>query len=249
MSGHSKWNNIQRRKNAQDAKRGKIFMKLAKELYVAAKSGGGDPETNPQLRMAMEKAKDANMPNDNVDRAIAKATGNLEGVDYEEITYEGYAPGGVAVMVQVLTDNKNRSASEIRHIFSKHDGNLGENGCVAFMFQRRGLLSIARDDPERDEDMMMLALDAGADDIVTEDDVYEVFTDPGEYEDVKNELAKNVTFLSSQVTMIPDTSTPLGEKDALKTLKLLDELEDNDDVQDVYHNLEADDAVYEQYQA
>ncbi|HEU5139711.1 MAG TPA: YebC/PmpR family DNA-binding transcriptional regulator [Bacillales bacterium] len=247
MAGHSKWKNIQHRKNAQDAKRGKVFMKLSKELYVAARQGGGDPDTNPNLRLAMEKARDANMPNDNIERAVKKATGDLDGVNYEEITYEGYGPGGVAVMVKLLTDNKNRSASEIRHLFSKNNGNLGENGCVAFMFQRRGLLSIERQSPESDDDIMLEAIEAGAEDIVTEDDVYEVYTDPEDYTDVKEELAESHILLTSEVTMVPNTTTKLENDEAIQVLRLIDALEDNDDVQEVYHNLEADDEVYEQY--
>ncbi|HEU5139946.1 MAG TPA: YebC/PmpR family DNA-binding transcriptional regulator [Bacillales bacterium] len=248
MAGHSKWKNIQHRKNAQDAKRGKLFMKLSKELYVAARQGGGDPDTNPNLRLAMEKARDANMPSDNIDRAIKKATGDLDGVNYEEITYEGYGPGGVAVMVKLLTDNKNRSASEIRHLFSKNGGNLGENGCVAFMFQRRGLLSIERKDPNEDDDVMLEVIEAGAEDIETEDDIYEIYTDPEAFTDVKQELGESYSFLTSEVTMIPDTTTKPENDEAVKVLKLIDALEDNDDVQEVYHNLEADDEVYDQYQ-
>lgn len=248
MAGHSKWKNIQHRKNAQDAKRGKIFMKLTKELYVAARTGGGDPETNPNLRLAVEKAKEANMPNDNVERAIKKATGDLEGVHYEAKTYEGYGPGGVAIMVNVLTDNKNRSASEIRHLFTKHNGNLGEDGCVAFMFDRKGLLSIERSDADQDEEIMLAAVEAGAEDLSTEEDVYEIYTAPEDFEDVKHELAKDFEYMSAEVTMIPETMTKLGETEALQTLKLIDALEDNDDVQEVYHNLEADDEVYEKYQ-
>ncbi|HET7581032.1 MAG TPA: YebC/PmpR family DNA-binding transcriptional regulator [Bacillales bacterium] len=249
MAGHSKWKNIQHRKNAQDAKRGKLFMKLSKELHVAAKEGGGDPETNPNLRLVIEKARNANMPNDNIDRAIKKATGDLEGVHYEEITYEGYGPGGIAVMVKVLTDNKNRSASEVRHLFTKHDGNLGENGCVAFMFQRKGLLTVERNNPENDEDFMLEAIEAGAEDIQAEDEVYEIYTDPEDFSVVKENLAENYTFSTAEVTMIPDTTTKLETDEAVQVLKLIDALEDNDDVQEVYHNLEADDEVYEQYES
>lgn len=248
MAGHSKWKNIQHRKNAQDAKRGKLFMKLSKELYVAARTGGGDPDTNPGLRLVMDKARDANMPNDNIERAIKKATGDLEGVDYEDITYEGYGPGGVAIMVKVLTDNKNRSASEIRHIFSKNNGNLGESGCVAFMFHRKGLLTIERNKPDADDDVMLEAIEAGAEDIETQDDVYEIYTDPENFPEVKQTLGEQYSFLTAEVTMVPDSTTKLETDDALKVLKLIDALEDNDDVQEVYHNLEADSEVYEQYQ-
>lgn len=249
MAGHSKWKNIQHRKNAQDAKRGKVFMKFSKEIYVAAREGGGDPETNPGLRLVMEKARAANMPNDNIERAIKKATGDLEGVNYEEITYEGYGPGGVAVMVQVLTDNKNRSASDIRHIFSKNNGNLGENGCVSFMFHRKGLLSIERNDANKDDELMLQAIEAGAEDIEIEDDVYEISTDVENFEKIKNTLGSNHSFITAEVTMLPDTRIRLEAEEAIQVLKLIDALEDNDDVQDVYHNLEASDEAYEQYQS
>lgn len=248
MAGHSKWKNIQRRKNAQDAKRGKLFMKLSKELYVAAKQGGGDPDINPSLRLAIDKAKQNNMPSDNINRAIKKATGDLEGTHYEEMIYEGYGPGGVAMMVKVLTDNKNRSASEVRHTFSKHNGNLGESGCVAFMFHRRGLLSIERKDPETDDDIMLEAIEAGADDIKTEHEMYEIYTDPEEFMDVKQQLAENHSFLTAEVTMIPEVSAHPEHDQAVEVLKLIDALEDLDDVQEIYHNLDADDEVYEQYE-
>ncbi|HET7628334.1 MAG TPA: YebC/PmpR family DNA-binding transcriptional regulator [Bacillales bacterium] len=240
MAGHSKWKNIQHRKNAQDAKRGKLFMKLSKELYVNAKQGGGDPDTNPNLRLAIEKARQANMPNDNIERAIKKATGDLEGVHYEEITYEGYGPGGAAVMVEVLTDNKNRSAAEIRHLFSKHDGNLGESGCVAFMFQRKGLIAIERNDESKDDDIMLEAIEAGAEDVKTEEGAYEIYTTPEEFTDVRDQLSESYDFLSAEVTMIPETTTKLDGAEAQQALKLIDALEDQDDVQEVYHNLDVD---------
>lgn len=251
MAGHSKWKNIQRRKNAQDAKRGKIFMKLAKELFVAAKAGGSDPETNPNLRTMIEKAKAANMPNDNIDRAIKKATGDLDGVNYEEITYEGYGPGGVAIMVKLLTDNKNRSASEIRHAFTKNGGNLGENGCVAFMFQRKGLLEIERNTTDADEEELMLqAIEAGAEELETNDETFDIYTDADQFEEVKNALDdEGFSFSAAEITMIPETTTTLSEQDGLKTLKLIDILEDNEDVQDVYHNLDVNEELYEQYES
>lgn len=249
MAGHSKWKNIQRRKNAQDAKRGKVFMKLAKEIFVAAKQGGGDLETNPALRLAVDKAKSSNMPNDNIDRAIKKATGNLDGVNYEEITYEGYGPGGAAVMVELLTDNKNRTAAEIRHTFSKNNGNMGENGCVSFLFDRKGLFVIDRSENNADADELMLeVIDAGAEEMETHEDSFEIYTDPQEFQNVKEELEKrNIFFSSAEVTMIPQTYAPLDETDGLNMLKLIDMLEDNDDVQEVYHNAEISDDVYEQY--
>ncbi|WP_053219050.1 YebC/PmpR family DNA-binding transcriptional regulator [Virgibacillus senegalensis] len=248
MAGHSKWKNIQRRKNAQDAKRGKIFMKMAKEIFVAAKQGGGDPEMNPALRLAVDKAKANNMPNDNIDRAIKKATGDLEGVNYEEMTYEGYGPGGVAVMVKALTDNKNRTASEIRYAFNKNGGNLGENGCVAFMFDRKGYIVIDRNTTDADEDEMLLAaIEAGAEEMETTEEVFEIYTDPENFSDVKNQLDVNgYTFSTAELTMIPQTLSPLEEDEAKKMIRLVDMLEDNEDVQDVYHNLDADEEVLAQ---
>ncbi|KIQ94924.1 putative transcriptional regulatory protein [Anoxybacillus thermarum] len=240
MAGHSKWKNIQRRKNAQDAKRGKLFMKLAKEIYVAAKMGGGDPTTNASLRLAIEKAKSANMPNENIERAIKKATGNQEHTHYEEIRYEGYGPGGVAVMVICLTDNKNRTASNVRVAFSKNGGNLGETGCVSYLFDRKGLIVIAREDLSIDEDDMLLqAIEAGADEMETTEDSFEIYTSPEQFEQVKNTLAaQGFTFATAEITMIPQTYTTLTGDDLTKMLKLIDMLEDDDDVQEIYHNLD-----------
>ncbi len=247
MAGHSKWNNIKRRKGAQDAKRGKLFMKLAREIFMAARNGGGDPEMNSNLRIAVDKAKSNNMPNDNIDRAIKKATGDLEGIHYEEFTYEGYGPGGVAVMVKVLTDNKNRTAADVRHAFNKNDGNLGENGCVSFMFHRKGFLVVDRSSVDTDEDEFMLeAIDAGAEEMETTEDHFEIYTDPEDYSSVKQTLENDgYTFDNAEVTMIPDTYTPLDEEGVEKMLKLIDMLEDNDDVQDIYHNLDAAEDVLE----
>ncbi|MFA8439675.1 YebC/PmpR family DNA-binding transcriptional regulator [Pueribacillus sp. YX66] len=238
MAGHSKWKNIQRRKNAQDAKRGKIFMKHAREIYVAAKNGGGDPELNSALRLAIDKAKTNNMPSDNIERAIQKAVGEQGGTNYEEITYEGYGPGGIAVMVQLLTDNKNRSAAEVRHAFTKNGGNLGENGCVAFMFKRKGLLIIA--DEQLDEDEVMLhAIDAGAEEVETEEGEFIIYTEPEDFEQVKQVLEEyNYMFTTSEITMIPETTTAPGDEDKENMLKLIDMLEDYDDVQEVFHNME-----------
>ncbi|WP_226656551.1 YebC/PmpR family DNA-binding transcriptional regulator [Pseudalkalibacillus hwajinpoensis] len=248
MAGHSKWKNIQRRKNAQDAKRGKVFMKLAKEIFVAAKQGGGDPETNPSLRLAIDKAKSSNMPNDNIDRAIKKATGDLDGVQYENVTYEGYGPGGAAIMVQLLTDNKNRAAADVRHAFSKNRGNMGENGCVSFLFNRKGLLIIDRSENELDgEDLMLQVIEAGAEEMETTKETYEIYTNPQDFQDVKQHLEANgLTFSSAEITMIPETYTPLEDKDGIGMVRLIDQLEDNDDVQEVYHNAEINDEVYEQ---
>ncbi|MCF6408646.1 YebC/PmpR family DNA-binding transcriptional regulator [Pseudalkalibacillus salsuginis] len=247
MAGHSKWKNIQRRKNAQDAKRGKVFMKLAKEIFVAAKEGGGDPETNPSLRLTIDKAKSANMPNENIDRAIKKATGNIEGANYEEIVYEGYGVGGTAVMVEVLTDNKNRTAAEVRHAFSKNGGNLGESGCVAFMFDRKGLIIIPQENVSLSEDEFMLEIiEAGAEEYEVKEDTYEIHTDAENFSSVKEELlAKGYTPSISEITMIPQTLTKLESEDAKKMFGLIDALEDLEDVQEVYHNLEVDDEEYE----
>ncbi|WP_181349702.1 YebC/PmpR family DNA-binding transcriptional regulator [Thalassobacillus sp. CUG 92003] len=247
MAGHSKWSNIKRRKGAQDAKRGKLFMKLAREIYMAARQGGGDPETNPNLRLAIDKAKANNMPNDNIDRAVKKATGDLSGVNYEDFVYEGYGPGGVAVMVKVLTDNKNRTAADVRHAFNKNGGNLGENGCVSFMFDRKGYLVVNRESHEVDEETFMLeVIEAGAEEMETQSDVFEIYAEPDTFSDVKASLKdKGYHFQTAELTMIPQTYSHLGEEEAEKMLKLIDMLEDNDDVQDIWHNFDADEEVLE----
>lgn len=240
MSGHSKWNNIQHKKNALDAVRGKIFMRLSKDIFLEARHGGGDPSMNAGLRHAIEKAKAANMPNDNISRAIKKATGNLDGVTYEEITYEGYGPGGVAVMVDVLTDNRNRSASEIRHAFSKSGGNLGESGSVSFLFDKQGIIEIEAKDGLDEDEVMMDAVDAGADDMRTEDDRFIIVTAPATFEEVRKVLSeeKGYEIDRAEVAMIPTTKTALTGTDLEKMETLIETLEDNDDVQDIYSNLE-----------
>ncbi|WP_029271310.1 YebC/PmpR family DNA-binding transcriptional regulator [Virgibacillus alimentarius] len=240
MAGHSKWHNIQRRKNAQDAKRGKIFMRHAKLIYSAAKQGGGDPDMNPALRLAIDKAKTDNMPNDNIDRAIKKATGTLDGASYEEITYEGYGPGGVAVIVQVLTDNKNRTAAEIRHAFNKNNGNLGENGCVSFMFDRKGYIIILNENGKIDEDEMTLeAIEAGADDIAVQDGAFEIFTSPDSFEAVCAYLREaGYSLADEEITLIPQTYSSIDEDNEGKMMNLIDMLEESEDVQDVFHNME-----------
>src|SRR5690625_4470293 len=239
MAGHSKWHNIQRRKGAQDAKRGKIFMRHAKFIYTAAKEGGGDPEINPALRLAIEKAKADNMPNDNIERAIKKATGTLDGASFEEVTYEGYGPSGIAVIVHVLTDNRNRAASEIRHAFSKYGGNLGESGCVSFMFNRKGYIVILNSDKQIDEDELTLeAIEAGAEDIEVTDGVIEIYTEPEDFEAVRTHLHEHgYEIEESEITFIPETYSELDDEQVEKTLKLIEMLEENEDVQDVYHNL------------
>lgn len=248
MAGHSKWKNIQRRKNAQDAKRGKIFMKHAKDIYLAAKQGGGDVEMNPSLRLAVDKAKSDNMPNDNIDRAIKKATGGLDGANYEELTYEGYGPGGTAVMVEVLTDNKNRTASDVRHAFSKSGGNLGENGCVAFMFDRKGYLVIEQDTTDADEDTVMLeAIEAGAEEMETIEGAFEIFTSPEDFQSVKASLEESgFSFATAEITMIPQTLSTVDEAAGNQMIKLVNTLEEMEDVQEVYHNMDADEEIMAQ---
>lgn len=240
MAGHSKWHNIQRRKGAQDKKRGKIFMRHARLIYTAAKEGGGDPEMNPALRTAIENAKADNLPNDNIDRAIKKATGNLDGANFEEVTYEGYGPSGIAVIVHVLTDNRNRTASEVRHAFTKNGGNLGASGCVSFMFDRKGYIVITNEDGAIDEDELTLeAIDAGADDIEYEDGVFEIYTEADQFNNVKEALEEaNYTFAEAEITLIPQNYTTIDEDEQDAMLNLIDMLEESEDVQDVHHNMQ-----------
>ncbi|MEI3614463.1 YebC/PmpR family DNA-binding transcriptional regulator [Pseudogracilibacillus sp. SO30301A] len=242
MAGHSKWHNIQRRKGAQDAKRGKIFMRHAKFIYTAAKQGGGDPDMNPTLRTAIEKAKADNMPNDNIERAIKKATGTLDGASFEEVTYEGYGPGGVAVIVHVLTDNRNRTASEVRHAFTKHGGNLGETGCVSFMFDRKGYIVIIDKEGTFDEDELTLeAIDGGAEDIEVNEQVYEIYTAPEDFEEVRKHLEnKGYDIEEAEITLIPQNYSELEEEQQEKVMQLVDMLEESEDVQDVHHNLKVE---------
>ena len=239
MSGHSKWHNIQAKKGKTDAKRGKIFTKIGKEIVVAVKNGGSSPDTNAKLRDIIAKAKAANMPNDTISKAIKKAAGELSAVNYENIVYEGYGPSGVAVIVETLTDNKNRSAGNVRSAFTKGGGNMGTSGCVGFMFQEKGELVIEKADRDEDE-MMMMALDAGAEDFNSdEDEVFVVTTTPEDFGTVREALeAEGVEFLEAAVKMIPDTYTAISEDDAKKFQKMLDLLDDDDDVQEVYHNAE-----------
>lgn len=239
MSGHSKWHNIQAKKGKADAKRGKIFTKIGKEMAIAIKEGGPKPENNSRLRDVIAKAKAANMPNDNINRAIKKAEGEMNSVNYETIVYEGYGPSGVAVIVETLTDNKNRSAGNVRSAFTKGGGNMGTSGCVGFMFQEKGELVIEKEGRDEDE-MMMMALDAGAEDFNSdEDEVFVVTTAPEDFGTVREALEANgVEFLEAAVKMIPDTYTEINEDDAKKFQKMLDLLDDDDDVQEVYHNAE-----------
>ena len=242
MAGHSKWHNIQRRKGAQDAKRGKIFMFHAKNIYTAAKAGG-DPEMNPALRLAIEKAKNDNMPNDNIERAIKKATGTLDGASYEEVTYEGYGPSGIAIIVHVLTDNRNRSAAEIRHAFSKNGGNLGTSGSVSFMFDRVGYIIILNQDDSIDEDELTLAaIDAGAEDIEYEDGIFEISTTPESFQSVVDYLTEaDYEIENSEITLVPQTTTQVSGEDLEKMNHLIEQLEESEDVQDIHHNMEEND--------
>jgi YebC/PmpR family DNA-binding regulatory protein len=243
MSGHSKWSTIKHKKAAQDAKRGATFTKVIKELTVAARMGGGDVDMNPRLRTAVLKAKAVNMPQDTMQRAIMKGTGELPGVNYEEITYEGYGPGGVAMIVTVLTDNRNRTVAEIRKIFSKSGGNLGESGCVAWMFQKKGLIVVEKDRVDEDE-LFTIALEAGAEDVRPADAMYEVITSVEDFEPVKQGItAKGIDPASSEVSLLPQTTVRLEGNQARQLLKLMDELEEHDDVQNVYANFDIPDEV------
>ncbi len=237
MSGHSKWSSIKHKKGAADAKRGKIFTKLIKEITVAARMGGsGDPDANPRLRTAILAAKAENMPKDNIERGIKKGTGELEGVDYEENTYEGYGPGGAAVFLESLTDNKNRAVADIRHIFSKCGGNLGEDGCVAWMFDKKGYIVVERSAIDEDS-LMEAALEAGAEDVREDDSNFEVITAPEDFEAVKAAIdEKEIPYLDAEVTMLPQTATILQGKEADQMIRLMDMLDDCEDVQKVYTN-------------
>ncbi|EJE7233650.1 MULTISPECIES: YebC/PmpR family DNA-binding transcriptional regulator [Clostridium] len=239
MSGHSKWHNIQAKKGKVDAKRGKIFTKIGKEIVVAVKQGGPSADSNPRLRDVIAKAKANNMPNDTIERSIKKASGELNAVDYETITYEGYGPAGIAVLVDVLTDNKNRSAGNVRYAFTKQGGNMGSTGCVSFMFQSKGQIVIEKKDGLDEDELMMMALDAGAEDFESEDEVYVVTTSQEDFGTVREALeAEGLEFLEAEIKMVPDTYTAIDEETATKFQKMLDVLEDDDDVQNVYHNAE-----------
>jgi YebC/PmpR family DNA-binding regulatory protein len=245
MSGHSKWANIKHKKGAADARRGKIFTKLIKEITVAARMGGGDAGANPRLRQAIIAAKAENMPKDNIDRAIKKGTGELEGVNYEESVYEGYGPGGAAILVESLTDNKNRAVSEIRHIFSKHGGNMGENGCVSWMFQKKGYLVVEKR-VIAEEALMEAALEAGAEDVREDGDNFEVITAPEDFEAVKEAIdAANIATTAAEVTMLPSTTTQVEGSDAERMIRLMDAMEDCDDVQQVHTNADLPDEMME----
>ncbi|MGY3748678.1 YebC/PmpR family DNA-binding transcriptional regulator [Vagococcus acidifermentans] len=236
MAGHSKWKNIQGRKNAQDAKRGKIFQKLSREIYMAAKTGGPDPDTNASLRLAVDKAKSANMPNDNVQRAIKKATASGDGENYDEVVYEGYGPGGVAVLVHALTDNRNRTATNVRVAFQKNGGSLGETGSVSYMFDRKGYIAIAREGLAVDEDtMLMSVLEAGGENLETSDEVFEIYTDPQDFAAVRDYLQEEGYVLDqAELTMVPQTLVAVDGSQTEKIEKMIDMLEDDDDVSEVF---------------
>ena len=243
MSGHSKWASIKHKKGATDAKRGKIFTKIIKEITVAARLGGGDPEGNPRLRTAILTAKGANMPGDNVTRAIKKGTGELEGTHYDEVTYEGYGPGGAAIYMEVMTDNKNRTVSELRAILGKRGGNMGENGCVAWMFEHKGFISVKKEAMNEDE-LFELALEAGAEDMKTVGDHYEILSAIENFETVRKTLEeKGVKMETAELTRIPQNTVPVDEKNCKQLLKLMDALDDHDDIQKVYSNFDISDEV------
>jgi YebC/PmpR family DNA-binding regulatory protein len=246
MSGHSKWANIKHRKGKMDAIRGKITTKISREITVAARAGGADPAGNMRLKLALQKAKENNVPKENIQRAIQKGIGALEGGNYEEIIYEGYGPGGVAVLLAIMTDNRNRTAADIRHLFTKNGGNLGESGCVAWMFDKKGLFLVDKA-AAGEEDLMLVALDAGAEDIRTDGDQYEIITAPDDWEKVRAALeAAKVQTASAQITMLPQTTVELTGGDAEKMLRLMDALEDHDDVQEVYANFDIPEDMLEE---
>lgn len=245
MSGHSKWSSIKHKKGIADAKRGKIFTKLIKEISVAARLGGGDPDGNSRLRTAIAVAKAENMPKDNIERAIKKGTGELEGTHYEESVCEGYGPNGVAILVDIMTDNKNRTMAELRHAFTKYNGNIGATGCVAWMFDNKGVISFDKGKVD-EEKLMEVALDAGAEDINDEGTTLEIIADPKDFEKVKEAVDKNdMQYIFAKITMIPQTTVKLDGKEAEQALKLVETLEDSDDVQNVYANFDISDEVME----
>jgi len=245
MAGHSKWAQIKHKKAVVDARKGKLFSKLVKEISVAARIGGGDPSTNPRLRMVIDKAKDANMPQENIKRAILKGTGELPGTSYEEVIYEGYGPGGVALLIEVLTDNKNRTVSELRHLLSKYGGSLGEAGCVSWIFEKKGHILVKKSSVKEDT-LMVIALEIGAEDLRNDpkEDNYEIITTAEDFHKVKDKLkAEGIEIFSSEITMLPKTQVNLEGETAEKMLKLMDVLEDHDDVQNVYANFDISEEI------
>jgi len=243
MSGHSKWATIKRKKAVTDAKRGKAFTQIIKEITIAARMAGGDAKGNPRLRLAVDKAKAANMPADNIKRAIQKGTGELPGVTYEDVTYEGYGPGGVAIIIESITDNKNRTVSEIRHLLERHNGKFGASNSVAWMFHRKGIIRIMKANYNED-DLMNIAIEAGADDMKTEDDMYEIYTIPNSFETVRQSLeTKNIKMEEAEIQMIPENTVKIEGKEAEQVLKLMEVLEEHEDVQHVYANFDIDEKV------
>lgn len=246
MSGHSKWSTIKRKKAKTDAQKGRIFTRLIKDITIAARTGGGDESANPALRTAILAAKAANMPAANIERAIKRGTGELPGVVYEPVTYEGYGPGGTALMIEVLTDNKNRTVADIRHILSRHNGNLGETGCVSWLFEKKGVIQVDASKVSEDE-LLELVLEAGADDMKRDDDFFEIVTQPSAFESVKAALkARNIEYDSAELTMHPKNTVKVEGKDAEQLLKLMDELEEHDDVNNIYSNFDIDTEVMRQ---
>ena len=241
MSGHSKWANIKRKKGANDAIRGKITTKIGREITIAVRMGGGDPTGNMRLKLALSKAKANNIPKDNINRAIQKGLGATEGSNYEELMYEGYGPGGTAVMLDILTDNRNRTAADVRHLFSKYGGNLGQDGCVSWMFKQKAVFLVEKEVFGDEDELMEIVLDAGAADMKAEDEIFEITAEPNAFDAIEQALAeKGIETASAEVTMVPDTTVGLAGKDAEKMQTLIDALEDNDDVQNVYTNYESD---------
>ena len=241
MSGHSKWANIKRKKGANDAIRGKITTKIGREITIAVRMGGGDPTGNMRLKLALSKAKANNIPKDNINRAIQKGLGATEGSNYEELMYEGYGPGGTAVMLDILTDNRNRTAADVRHLFSKYGGNLGQDGCVSWMFKQKAVFLVEKEVFGDEDELMEIVLDAGAEDMKAEDEIFEITAEPNAFDSIEQALAeKGIETASAEVTMVPDTTVGLAGKDAEKMQTLIDALEDNDDVQNVYTNYESD---------
>jgi YebC/PmpR family DNA-binding regulatory protein len=242
MSGHSKWATIKRAKGKVDAVRGQVFARISKEIIVAVRNNGSNPDYNIKLKTLIAKAKESNMPNENISRAILRGSGQLEGVNYEELTYEGYGPGGVAIMVEVITDNRNRTAGDIRHIFDKYGGNLGETNSVNWMFERKGLLIIDREEyPVEEDEMLMLVLEAGGEDLRIKEDVFEIYTTPADFETVKDTLSNKFEFLMAEISNIPNNKVQVEDENLVKLKKLLSFLNENEDVQNVYDNADYED--------